>query len=93
MFTPRSYAVHAPALSLPEAAMLPALPRPEPTLPRNLAMPDRRIYHPMPLPGRDVDMVRRAALHHVKNAPTQRPGRGSPVNQRAAVIATKLPAR
>ena len=27
MFTPTSYAVHAPALSLPEAAMLPALPK------------------------------------------------------------------
>ncbi len=45
MFTPRSYAVHAPALSLPEAAMLPALER---TLPRNLILPDRRTYHPMP---------------------------------------------
>ncbi len=42
-----TYAVHAPALSLPEAAMLPALQR-EAALPRNLILPDRRTYYPIP---------------------------------------------
>ncbi len=42
-----TYAVHAPALSLPEAAMLPALQQ-EASLPRNLILPDRRTYYPMP---------------------------------------------
>lgn len=62
MFTPRSYAVHAPALSLPEAAMLPALERER--LPRNLVLPDRRRYHPMPPPDRRqlVDNVRRGSM-------------------------------
>ncbi len=47
----RTYAVHAPALSLPEAAMLPALPRmPEPSVPGNLMLRDRRTYYPMPAP-------------------------------------------
>ena len=69
-----THAVHAPALSLPEAAMLPALPR-------NLVLPDHRVYYPMPKPGQIVDNVRRgsmagrAVLSHIKNAPTQRPGR------------------
>ncbi len=58
MFTPRSYAVHAPALSLPEAAMLPAL---EHALPRNLLMPDRRMYHPMPV-EKPVANVRRGSM-------------------------------
>ncbi len=48
----RTYAVHMPALSLPEAAMLPALAR-EDTLPRNLVLPDRRIYYPMPAPSNE----------------------------------------
>lgn len=62
MFTPRSYAVHAPALSLPEAAMLPALERDQ--LPRNLVLPDRRTYYPMPAPGRGqpVDIIRRGSM-------------------------------
>lgn len=46
MFTPKSYAVHAPALSWVEAAMLPAIERE--TVPRNLVLPDRRTYHAMP---------------------------------------------
>jgi len=58
MFTPRSYAVHAPALSLPEAAMLPAL---EHTLPRNLILPDGRMYHPMPA-LKPVMVVRRGSM-------------------------------
>lgn len=46
MFTAKSHAVHAPALSLPEAAMLPAME--SDNLPRNLVLPDRRTYYPMP---------------------------------------------
>ena len=77
-----TYAVHAPALSLPEAAMLPALAR-EDALPRNLVLPDRRTYFPMPTPerGQPVDNLRsgsmagRAVLTYVKNAPAQRPKR------------------
>ena len=69
----RTSAVHAPALSLPEAAMLPALPL-------NLILPDRRTYYPMPVHdgGRPVDnakrgsMAGRAVLTHVKNAPAKR---------------------
>ena len=49
-----TYPVHAPALSLPEAAMLPALSRGE-AMPRNLVLPDRRKYYPMPVPGKVVD--------------------------------------
>ncbi len=45
----RTYAVHVPALSLPEAAMMTALPRAEERpLPGNLTLPDRRTYYPMP---------------------------------------------
>ncbi len=65
MFTPATYAVHAPALSLPEAAMLPALPKePESAIPRNLILPDRRTYHPMPAPGggHPVDNIRRGSV-------------------------------
>ena len=51
MFTQATYAVHAPALSLPEAAMLPALPKEQTAVPRNLILPDRRTYHPMPVIG------------------------------------------
>lgn len=51
MFMKTTYAVHAPALSLPEAAMLPALQREPPGLPRSLMLPDRRIYYPMPAPA------------------------------------------
>ena len=58
MFTPRSYAVHAPALSLPEAAMLPALER---SMPRNLLLPDRRTYHPMPV-EKPAEAVRRGSM-------------------------------
>jgi len=61
MFIPRSYAVHAPALSLPEAAMLPALPR-EAVLPRNLVLPDRRTYYAMPKPGQLVDNAKRGSM-------------------------------
>ncbi len=62
MFTPKSYAVHAPALSLPEAAMLPAMERD--TLPRNLILPDRRTYYPMPAPhgGQPVDNLPRGSM-------------------------------
>ncbi len=72
---PATYAVHAPALSLPEAAMLPALAGEE-LLPRNLLLPDRRTYHPMPpklqpeAPRRG-SMAGRAVLAYVKNAPAQ----------------------
>ncbi len=67
----RTYAVHAPALSLQEAAMLPALPQPpQPALPRNLRLPDRRTYYPMPpLPAepalRRGSMAGRAVLRAV----------------------------
>ena len=80
MLMPATYAVHTPALSLPEAAMLPALSR-EAALPRNLILPDRRTYYPMPQPGQIVDpprrgsMAGRAVLQHIKNAPAQRPRR------------------
>ena len=63
MFTPRSYAVHAPALSLPEAARLPAIERN--TKPFNLVLPDRRMYYPMPdvtKGGRPVDNLRRGSM-------------------------------
>ena len=80
MLTPRSYAVHAPALSLPEAAMLPALPKTE-TLPRNLVLPDRRTYYPMPSLEQTVDnlkrgsMAGRAVLTHIKSVPCRSVGR------------------
>ncbi len=48
----RTYAVHVPALSLPEAAMLPARPR-ERSVPGNLVLRDRRTYYPMPSPARE----------------------------------------
>lgn len=78
MFTPRSYAVHAPALSLPEAAMLPALEQAR--IPRNLILPDLRSYHPMPVSPKEqpVDqhargsMAGRAVLTYIKNASTSR---------------------
>ena len=83
MFTQATYAVHAPALSLPEAAMLPALPqRQRAAVPRNLVLPDRRTYHPMPVIGvqpvdhrRRGSMAGRAVLTHIRNAPAQRQGR------------------
>ena len=84
MFTPRSYAVHAPALSLPEAAMLPALAKErEPVIPRSLVLPDRRTYYPMPAPGtgqtagrvRRGSMAGRAVLTYIQNAPPKRTGR------------------
>lgn len=63
MFTQVTYAVHAPALSLPEAAMLPALPKEQTAVPRNLILPDRRTYHPMPLTGvHPVDHHRRGSM-------------------------------
>lgn len=66
MFTPATYAVHAPALSLPEAAMLPALPSlssRRTALPRNLRLPDRRVYHPMPAPQVSAPpMARRGSM-------------------------------
>ena len=73
---PATNMVHAPALSLPEAAMLPALAGEE-LLPRNLLLPDRRIYHPMPQmlqpePPRRGSMAGRAVLAYIKNAPVQR---------------------
>ena len=77
-----THAVHAPALSLPEAAMLPAMEAYN--LPRNLVLPDRRTYYPMPpVPSgaQPVDhhrrgtMAGRAALNHVKNVSAQRPKR------------------
>lgn len=58
----RTYAVHAPALSLPEAAMLPAMESDH--LPRNLVLPDRRTYYPMPAPdrGQPVDNLPRGTM-------------------------------
>ena len=78
MFTPRSYAVHAPALSLHEAAMLPAL---EASPPRNLLLPDHRTYTPVlqggqsPAQPRRGSMAGRAVLTYIKSAPAKRPGR------------------
>lgn len=77
MFTPATYAVHAQALSLPEAAMLPALPARRTVLPRNLLLPDQRVYHPMPAPQmaepvpqkRRGSMAGRASLACVRRAP------------------------
>lgn len=77
MFTPATYAVHAPALSLPEAAMLPALPQRRTALPPNLRLPDRRVYHPMPAPcpanvqavHRRGSMAGRAILACVRRVP------------------------
>ena len=54
----RTMALHAPALTRQEAAMLPAL---EHTLPRNLILPDRRTYHPMPV-EKPVMAVRRGSM-------------------------------
>ncbi len=77
-----TYAVHAPALSLPEAAMLPAMEAHN--LPRNLVLPDRRTYYPMPPVHsgaqlvdnhRRGSMAGRAVLNHIKNASAQRPKR------------------
>lgn len=71
MRSPTSYAVHAPALSLPEAAMLPAL---------EIALPERRMARPLP-PAQPVEshpqgsMAGRAGLKCIKNAPARRPGR------------------
>lgn len=63
MFTQATYAVHAPALSLPEAAMLPALPKEQTAVPRNLVLPDRRTYHPMPLTAvQPVENRRRGSM-------------------------------
>ena len=56
-----THAVHAPALSLPEAAMLPALSR-EAALPRNLILPDRRTYYPMPQSGQTADPPGRGSV-------------------------------
>lgn len=65
--------------------MLPALPKGQKSaVPRNLTLPDRRTYYPMPaVPngGRPVDNVRRgsmagrAVLTYIKGAPAQRQGR------------------
>ena len=51
----RTYKVHAPALSLSEATRLPAMERD--SMPRNLILPDRRTYYPMPVlqRGHSVD--------------------------------------
>lgn len=78
MLSRKTYTVHAPALSLPEAAMLPAMEADN--LPRNLVLPDRRTYFPMPPAqpdGRIADrpkgsMAGRAVLNYIKNAPTRR---------------------
>lgn len=76
MFTPATYAVHVPALSLPEAAMLPALPARRTALPRNLLLPDQRVYRPMPAPQvsavpvvRRGSMAGRAILRTVRRVP------------------------
>ncbi len=78
----RTYAVHAPALSLQEAAMLPALPARQGT-PRNLLIPsghlDFRTGH-VDGGGYPVDnfsprwgsMAGRALLNYVKSASAQR---------------------
>ena len=62
MFTRTTYAVHMPARSLPEAAMLPAMETDQ--LPRNLVLPDRRTYYPMPEPdeNRVVKHVRQGSM-------------------------------
>lgn len=75
-----TYAVHAPALSLVEAAMLPALPAPGPG---NLLIPTAHLDFRQAAVdggGRPVDnfppsrgtMVGRALLTYVKNTPAQR---------------------
>ena len=79
----RTYAVHAPALSLQEAAMLPALPGPERGRPRNLLIPtghldfraeqvDRGAQPVDNLPARRGTMAGRALLRYVENAPAGR---------------------
>ncbi len=63
MFTQATYAVHAPALSLQEAAMLPAISREvRSNLPGNLILPDRRTYHPMPPPRSAAPERRRGSM-------------------------------
>lgn len=81
----RTYTVHAPALSLPEAVMLPALQRDAADpVPRNLILPDRRIYEPMPplmqetaqnAPARRGSMAGRAILAHIGVVSAGIPGR------------------
>lgn len=85
MLSPMTYTVHAPALSLPEAAMLPAMEAEN--LPRNLVLPDRRTYFPMPPAQPEIQiaqrpkgsMAGRALLHYVENAPARRPKREAPL--------------
>ncbi len=64
----RFQAAHAPALSIAEAALLPAMQAAQPDVPRNLLLPDTRTYTPVKI----VDRVPagqkppcRAALHHI----------------------------
>lgn len=79
----RTYAVHAPALSLAEAAMLPALPAQRGGAPRNLLMPTDHLHFrhgDVDSGGRTVDnfsqhrgtMAGRALLAYVQNAPARR---------------------
>ncbi len=68
---PRTPSARAPALSVPEAAMLPALVRSAPNVPRSLQVKDPRVYIPVETGGPIVDDAPlpkergRAALHHV----------------------------
>ena len=75
----RKHAVHAPALSLNEAAMLPAI---WPEAPRNLLMPYTGLdFRTGPVDGgglpvdsakRRGSMAGRAILHYIRSAPAQR---------------------
>ena len=79
----RTYAAHAPALSLQEAALLPALPAPAPAKPRNLLIPQGHLDVRQGnvddgggvvdnFPPRRGSMAGRALLAYVKNAPARR---------------------
>ena len=79
----RMMAAQMPALSLPEAAMLPAL---TPGMPRNLLLPQNGLVFQPVQPGYGgllVDNVQRgtmagrAALNHAANAPARRQRRCS----------------
>ncbi len=62
----RTLQARAPALTPAEAAMLPALQPETPRgLPRNLMLPDTRVYTPVERAAPGPKQPVRAALHHV----------------------------